>query len=80
MIVYKDYVSFKILGSEVNLITENFDHGLHTVAEIGSRYYHLGNEPCNLTVAISAWQRAKNKILSSDEIDLIYTDNAMTNG
>lgn len=75
MIVYKDYVSFKILGSEVNLITENFDHGLHTVAEIGSRYYHLGNEPCNLTAAVIAWQRAKNTILSGEEIDLILLEN-----
>jgi len=55
MIVYKDYVTFTVLGEDIHLISDELDYGRNTVAEIKNRYHYLGNEYPTISAAIFAW-------------------------
>lgn len=77
MIVYKDYVTFVVLGQEINLISDELDTGRNTVAEINEKYYYLGNEYPNVSAAIFAWQDAFERELSGDELRQTLIDNKL---
>lgn len=79
MIVYKDYISFKILNEKINLISHEFDYGLNTVAEMVNsqtdKFYYLGDQAPNIESAINAWQEVNKRVLSDEEICQIMLDN-----
>jgi hypothetical protein len=77
MIVYKDYVSYLILGKEVNLISDETSYGLNTVAEIEGEYHYLGEEPVSLQAAIFAWQKINGRFLEDNELVQILKDNSL---
>lgn len=75
MIVYKDYVTFTVLGEEIHLISDELDHGRNTVAEIKNRYHYLGNEYPTISTAIFAWQETNGRDLTSEELRQVMVDN-----
>jgi hypothetical protein len=75
MIVYKDYITFIILGDEVNLISNETSYGRSTVAEINNKYYYLDDEVPLISTALFAWQELNNKQLNSEELHQVMVDN-----
>jgi hypothetical protein len=75
MIVYKDYVTFIILGEEINLISDETDYGRNTVAEINGGFHYLGDEPTNVASAVFAWQEVYGRDLSPEELRQVMVDN-----
>ena len=77
MLVYKNYVTFSVLGKEINLISEEFDTGRNTVAEIDNSYYYMGNEYPSISIAVDAWQELNGRLLSNEELVQIMIDNKL---
>jgi hypothetical protein len=76
MIVYKDYLTFTVMGEEINLFSdEDTDYGRNTVAEINGGFHYLGDEPPGVSAAIFAWQEVYNRELSSEELHQVLVDN-----
>lgn len=75
MIVYKNYVSFIILGKEVNLISDETDYGQITFAEIDGTYFYRGHEQPTITAAIFAWQDVMGQEVTMDEMRQVMIDN-----
>jgi hypothetical protein len=75
MIVYKDYLSFQVLGQEINLISDETDYGRNTVAEIAERYYYLGDEYPNVVAAVMLWQEINERDVTPEELHQIMIDN-----
>lgn len=78
-ILYKDYVTYNILGDELNLFSYETEYGRSTVAELGDRYYYLGDEPANLESALFIWQDMQGKILSLEEFEEVTNNNPEIN-
>jgi hypothetical protein len=81
MIVYKDesYKSFVILGTEVNLITDETCYGRSTVAEIQNVYHHLGDQDPDITTALQIWKIVFNRTLTPEETVEVMMDNYIDN-
>lgn len=75
MIVYKDCVSFSILGTEVVLYSETLEHGINTVAEVGTTKHYLGHEQPTIAAALLAWQQVNGRELTDDEFKKVLLDN-----
>ena len=78
MIVYKDYITFQVLGQEINLISSETEYGHNTVAEMTDKYYFLGNEAPNIAAAILAWQKVNSRDLTEQELHQVLVDNGLT--
>lgn len=74
-ILYKDYMTFNILGEELNIISDETDYGLNTVGELSGTYYYLGNQPPILASAIIVWEILHDKLLSDEELTQIIKEN-----
>ena len=61
MIVHKDYTTFNVLGTEINLYSNETVYGLSTVAEMPDRLHYLGNETPNIVAAVFAWQEVNER-------------------
>lgn len=83
MIVYSNYLSFKILGKNINIFSEDTDYGRNTIAEVDDIYHYLGDVEPTVETAIALWQKLNGKELSEDEmIDSIiegYSEIVTTN-
>lgn len=77
MIVYKDYVSFMVMGEEIALISSETAYGRSTVAEINGHYHYLDDELPSIASAIFAWQEIYNRDLTTDELHQIMSDNKL---
>lgn len=77
MIVYKDYVTFTVMGKEINLISNETAYGRSTVAELESQYHYMDDEPPNVATAIFAWQEVNGRDLTSEEIRQVMIDNKL---
>ena len=77
MIEYKDYVVFKVLGEEINLISSETAYGRSTVAEINDQFYYLDDELPAIASAIFAWQEVNNRELTVEELHQIMEDNKL---
>lgn len=75
MIKYKDYVTFKIMGNDINLFSEELQYGKNTVAEIDGHMHYLGNENPTISSAIFAWQEVNNRDLTNEELRQVMIDN-----
>jgi len=75
MLVYKDYLVFKILGEEINIISDETSYGRSTVVEINKVYHHMGNEFPGVAAAIYAWQEVNGRDLTNEELHQILEDN-----
>lgn len=73
--VRKDYITFFVLGQEINLISDECYFGRNTVAEINNLYYYLGNEQATISAAILAWQISNNRELLDGELRQVMIDN-----
>jgi hypothetical protein len=73
--VRKDYITFIMLGQEVNLISNESVYGLSTVAEINNQYHYLGSEPDTIGSAICAWQDINNREFTAQELRQVMIDN-----
>jgi hypothetical protein len=80
MIVYKNYVTFNVLGLEINLISDETEHCLNTVAEINNKYHYLGSEHPTISGAIFAWQETNGRDLTSEELHQVMVDNNLLSG
>lgn len=78
MLLYKDYLTFKILEQDVNLVFSDTDYGYNTIVEIMDKYYYLGNSQPNIYTAILAWQKVFNRTLTEEEQRLVMMDNHIT--
>jgi hypothetical protein len=77
MIVYKDYVTFTVLGKEILLFSEELCTGRNTVAEIDNQYHYLGNEYPTISAAIFAWQEVNGRDLTNEELSQVMKDNKL---
>ena len=75
MFVYKDCLAFKILGEEVNIISDETAYGRNTVVEIDKVYHYMGDEFPGVAAAIFAWQEVKGRDLTNEELTQIMEDN-----
>lgn len=75
MFVYKDYLAFKILGEEVNIISDETAYGRNTVVEIDKVFHYMGDEFPGVAAAIYAWQEVKGRDLTNEELHQILEDN-----
>ena len=75
MIVYKDYLTFDVMGKTINLISNETAYGRNTVVEIDSHYYYMDNEPSNVATAIFAWQEVNGRDLTGEELRQVMIDN-----
>lgn len=77
MIVYKNYQVVKILGEEVNVISDETAYGRSTVVEIDRVFHHMGEEFPGVAAAIYAWQEVKGRDLTNEELHQILEDNSL---
>jgi hypothetical protein len=77
MIVYDSGILFKVMGEEVRLYSEEFEHRYNTVAEINHFFHHMGNEPNSISTAIFAWQEVKGRDLTTEELRQVMIDNGL---
>lgn len=75
MLVYKDYLTFTLMGKEINLISDETAYGRNTVVEIDGHYHYMENEPSNVATAIFAWQEVNGRDLTSEELRQVMVDN-----
>jgi hypothetical protein len=78
MIVFKDYLTFKVLGVDINLFSNETVYGLSTVAELpAGRLHYLGNENPSVLAAVFAWQEVNDVLLTEEEIRQVMIDNKL---
>ena len=75
MLVYKDYLVFKILGEEINIISDETAYGRNTVVEIDKVFHYMGDEFPGVAAAIFAWQEVNGRDLTNEELHQILDDN-----
>lgn len=75
-IVYKNYISFNILGDEINVISDLTEYGINTIIEANNQYYYLGPEPGNLESAMFVWQDLNQRDLTLDEFNQVVEANS----
>jgi len=75
MLVYKDYVTFNILGASIDLISCDVNSNNYVVAAMGNRFYYLGDEVPDLAAATYAWLKFTGKSLSAEDKQKIFSDN-----
>lgn len=75
MLVYKDYMTFTVMGKEIHLISDETDYGRNTVAEIDGHYHYMDDEPSNVATAVFAWQEVNGRDLTSEELRQVLLDN-----
>lgn len=75
-ILYKDYITFKILNDIVDVISDETDYGRSTVVVTnGKNYYYMGDEPPNLETVLFAWQDLNEILLSEEQFETIMKQN-----
>jgi hypothetical protein len=77
MLVYKNYIAFKILDEKVNIISDETAYGRNTVVEINNIFHYMGSEFPGIAAAILAWQEVKGRDLTSEELIQIMNDNQL---
>ena len=77
-LVYNGCLTFKIMGEEINLSSEDLGNARSTVAEMEEYYHYLGNEPLVIASAIYAWQEANGRQLTSEELHRVMVDNHLS--
>lgn len=84
MILYKDYVTFNILGKNVNLICQDEKSWLHNylyvTAEIDDGILYLGEMDVTVKTAIFAYEKFFDKVLSPEEIKQVIFLNKKQKG
>jgi len=80
MIVYKDYMTFTVMGKEIHLISDETAYGRNTVVEIDGHFQYMDNEPPNVATAIFAWQEVNGRDLTSEELRQVMVDNHLISG
>jgi hypothetical protein len=77
MIVHKDYITFSVLGKEINIFSEDLGHSRNTVAEMDGNFHYLGDEVPNVGSAVFAWQDVNGRDLTEDELRQVLIDNRL---
>lgn len=75
MVVYNNFITFSILGEDINLSSEDTSYGRSTVAELDDNYYYLDDMFPGIEAAIVVWETATNLILSTEQINQVMKDN-----
>jgi hypothetical protein len=78
MIVYKNYVTFSVLGEEINLISDDTDYGQTTFAELGGKYFYCGQVQPSISTAIFAWQDVFGREITMQELHQVMVDNQLS--
>ena len=68
-ILVKNYKTFNILNKKINIISDETDYGLSTVAEIDFNYHYLGPEFPDVFSAIIAYEQYFSIRLTDDEYE-----------
>jgi len=74
--VFNDVVYFKVFDNDIGLISSETSYGWQTVAEVGDKYYYMGDCLVTLETAINAWQEYYDIELTQGEIEYIMIENA----
>ena len=75
MTLYKDYISFNILGAKISIVSDVLDIGINTVAMVGSFRYYLGHEQPTIAAAMLTWQFLNDRTLTDFEFKQVLRDN-----
>lgn len=73
--VDKSCMTFKVLGEELTVISDETAYGRNTVVEIKNRFHYMADEPPNVATAIFAWQEVNGRELTSEELRQVMEDN-----
>ncbi len=73
--VDKSYMTFKVLGEKIGIISDETSYGRNTVVEIDNRFHYMGSEPSNIATAVFAWQEVNGRELTSEEFRQVMEDN-----
>jgi hypothetical protein len=76
IVIRKDYKTYTIMGSEVNIIYDADGDYAISVAMMDDKLYYLGIEGDSISSAIFAWQE-NNRELSGAELHQILIDNKL---
>lgn len=79
-IVYKNYTTYMVLGTSVNLLSEELDIGRNTIAEVGNSYHYLGPKLLNISSAIFVYQNIFKREITNEEFSQIMIDNNLISG
>jgi len=75
MNVWKDCLTFKIMGKTILLYSGETSYGLSTVADIDNHFYYLGDRVADISSAIFAWKAVNGRTLTDEEEIQILIDN-----
>ena len=75
MTIYNNFITFKILNIDINIISDQTNYGTNTVAEINDKYFYLGNQDPNVLAAIFAWEIFSGKSISDKDFAQALEDN-----
>lgn len=73
--MYKNYLSFIVMGDQINIISDETSYGRNTVAEINGDYHYRGDELPGIASALHAWQEVNGRDLTNEELHQIMLDN-----
>ncbi len=75
---FSDFITFHVMGHEVNVLSIEADGGISTVVEIngeehnaiyGAKYCYFGDNKPDIYTAISAWEIVFNRKLKDWEVE-----------
>ena len=75
MLVYKDYLTFTVMGQNINLVSDETAYGRNTVVEINGHYHYMADEPPNVATVVFAWQEVNGRDLTNEELRQVMVDN-----
>ena len=75
--IYKDYISFQILGQEVFLYSDVLETGRNTVVQIEEDLQYIGSEYPTISSAIFSWQEYYGFQLTEAELHKVMIDNKL---
>lgn len=78
VLIFRDYISFDILGQPIRLISNETCYGQQTVAEVNDQYHYLGHADWTLSTAILAFERIYGRELTKEEVSQVLRENNFT--
>jgi len=78
VLIFRDYISFDILGQHIHLISNETCYGQQTVAEVDDCYHYLGHADWTLSTAILVFERIYGRELTKEEVNQVLRDNNFT--
>lgn len=74
---FKDCKTFLFLGEEIDIISDQVNGVINTVAQYKEQFYYLGSEGGNFPSAVLAWEYFNGRILNGIEFRQVLIENKL---